>query len=46
MIVRDAAENIALDVFETAGGTRVTGDFVKRHLDALLAHPAECFDTG
>ena len=23
----------------TAGGARVTGDFVKRHLDALLAHP-------
>jgi hypothetical protein len=40
--VRDAAERIALHVFETAGGARVTGDFVKRHVDALLAHPTEC----
>ena len=24
------------------GGPRVIGDFVKRHFDALLAHPAEC----
>jgi hypothetical protein len=42
----EAAELVAIDVFETAQATgrpiTITTELVKRHVAELLAHPPEC----
>jgi hypothetical protein len=44
VLVRDAAELVAIDVFNAAQAANepVTGDLVKRIVGELLAHPQDC----